>query len=376
MASTLMLLANPYRPDPRVRLEAKALVDMGHDVTVVAWSRDTGRPPRSVEEGISIVRVGPVCPFRSAAKMAMRLPRYWLSALAASRKMRFDVVHSHDLDTLPVGLLLGRLRGRPVLYDAHELYAAMVKNEVGPLFRPLQMFESCLARRADSVVTVSDALADELSEGREERPRVVMTSPDIAPLAEAETKAVRERYGLGGFVLSYLGSLEPGRFIEQMLDAFGPEDGVTVLIAGSGSLEEKVKRAAGKGSVKYVGTVPTDEALRLTASSDLVTAMMDPSNPNNVVGTPGKILNSMALARPYITTRGLRVADMTKRVGSGLVVSYDRDAFREAVLEAKKGPGSLTEMGRIGRGHFEEQMSWSRSLRELQEAYDRLLGAR
>lgn len=42
MASTLMLLANPYRPDPRVRIEAKALADAGHRVTILAWSRDTG----------------------------------------------------------------------------------------------------------------------------------------------------------------------------------------------------------------------------------------------------------------------------------------------------------------------------------------------
>ncbi len=376
MASTLMLLANPYRPDPRVRIEAKALADAGHKVTILAWSRDTGMAGTDSDGAVAITRVGPACPFRSAAKMLARLPMYWFAALKKSRDMDFDVVHSHDLDTLPAGLLIGRLRSRPVLYDAHELYAAMVKDDVGAMFRPLQMLESCLVRRADAVITVSDTLADNLSKGRRERARVVMTSPDASPMSEADVNAVRDRYGLSGFVVSYLGSLEPGRFVEQLLEAFSPEDGVTVLVAGKGSLEEKVRQASGGGHVRYLGAVPADEALRLTAASDIVTAMMDPSNPNNVVGTPGKILNSMALARPYVTTKGLRIAELTQSKGTGLVTEYDRSAFREAVLRAKRDPKELLEMGRRGRELFTSDMSWDKSRRELLEAYDSLLGAR
>jgi glycosyltransferase involved in cell wall biosynthesis len=376
MASTLMLLANPYRPDPRVQLEARALADTGHRVTILAWSRDTGERGASRDGVVEVLRVGPRCPFRSAARMLTRLPRYWLAAMKASRRMEFDLVHCHDLDTLPAGLLIGLVRRRPVLYDAHELYAAMVKDDVGMWFRPLQALEHWLARRATAVITVSDALADVLSKGRRERPRVVMTSPDVAPMTGAETRVVRETYGLSGFVVSYLGSLEPGRFVEQMLGAFSPDDGVTLLIAGKGSLEGMVAEASSRGGVRYVGSVSTGQALRLTAASDLVTAMMDPSNPNNVVGTPGKILNSMALARPYVTTRGLRIAELTERVGSGLVAGYDRDSFREAVLGARKSPRSLVEMGRRGRAHFEAEFSWAKSRGQLLEAYDRLLGAR
>ena len=376
MASTLMLLANPYRPDPRVRIEAKALADAGHKVTLLAWSRDTGEPGTDADGAVGISRVGPACPFRSASRMLTRLPRYWLAALKASRAMTFDIVHSHDLDTLPAGLLIGRLRRKPVLYDAHELYAAMVKDDVGAMSGPLQRLESFLVRRADAVITVSDTLADELSKGRGQRARVVMTSPDASPLSEAEVRAVREERGLSGFVVSYLGSLEPGRFVEQLLDAFSPEDGVTVLVAGKGSLEEKVRQASGKGHVRYLGSVSTDEALRLTAASDIVTAMMDPSNPNNVVGTPGKILNSMALARPYVTTQGLRIAELTERKGMGIVTSYDQGAFREAVLKARRDPRGLLEMGLRGREHFASDMSWSKSKGELLEAYDSLVGAR
>ncbi len=375
MASTLMLLANPYRPDPRVRIEARALSDAGHRVTILAWSRDTGARGRAEEDGATVLRVGPACPFRSVAKMLTRLPRYWLAALMESRRTRFDIVHSHDLDTLPAGLLIGRLRGRPVLYDAHELYAAMVKGEVGLLYGSLRALESCLVRRADAVVTVSDTLARELSAGRSEMARVVMTSPDTVPMSQADVEEVRERYGLSGFVVSYLGSLEPGRFVEPLIEAFSEDDGVTVLIAGKGSLEGTVEAASARPHVRYVGSLAADEALKLTGASDLVVAMMDPSNPNNVVGTPGKILNSMALARPYVTTEGLMVAGMTRDAGSGVVCPYDGPSFRAAVLGAKGDPGALAEMGLRGRARFDSGMSWAKSRDELLEAYRSLVGA-
>jgi glycosyltransferase involved in cell wall biosynthesis len=376
MASVLMLLANPYRPDPRVQIEARALAGAGHKVTVLAWSRDSGAAEAVKDGQVDILRMGPVCPFRSIARMMTGLPRYWLAALKASRRMEFDIVHSHDFDTLPVGLLIGRLSGRPVLYDAHELYTAMVEGDIGPLSKPLQTLESMLAGMAGEVVTVNDTLASEISGWTGRRPRVVMTSPDVSPVSEGERERIRSEYGLEGFVLSYLGSLERERFVEHILEAFSPEDGVTVLIAGKGSLEGRVKEEAGRGHVRFVGSVSTDEALRLTAASDLVTAMVDPSIQHNIVGTPGKILNSMALGRPYITARGLEIATRTEKAGSGIVCRYDKDDFRRAVLSAKQDPASLKEMGRRGREHFDAHLSWARSMAELQEAYGRLLGAR
>jgi len=372
-----MLLANSYRPDPRVRLEAKALIDSGIKVTVLAWSRDTGLPTSQSEEGIEIVRVGPRCAFRSPSEMISRLPRYWLAALRKSRELQFDVVHSHDLDTLPLGLLVSAISGKPLLYDSHELYSAMVKDDVGPMYVSVAVFERLIVRCPDAVITVNETLARKLSWGRRRKARVVMTSQDVSSVDSFDHETTRKKYGLEGFVISYLGSLEPGRFVEEMIRAFTPEDGVTVLVAGRGSLERTIKEAAESSPhVRFLGQVDAEEALRLTAASDMVSAMMDPSNPNNVVGTPGKVLNSMALGRPIITTEGLDIGELVRKVGCGLVVPYERSAFREAVRIAKIAPGNLEHMGSLGRQYHGSNMSWEKSREELLEAYNSLPGAR
>ena len=370
MPSTLMLLSNPHRPDPRVLLEARALMGAGYEVNLIAWDREASRAPEADEDGIHVLRLGPRCPSRSARRILGRLPRFWMRALRASRTVRFDVVHAHDFDTLSLGMTISRLSGRPLIYDAHELYAKMVENEVGPVSTLVWLWEKRCARMAEEVITVSDALAAELSVGRTEKARVVATSQDPSVVKGADVQKIKDKYGLKGFVVSYLGSLEPGRFIEEFMSSFKPEDKVTLLIGGSGTLEPQVvKEAQRNPALKFIGTVDADEALRLTWASDLVLAMMDSSNPNNVVGTPGKIINAMAVGRPMVTTRGLDIAKRVEGAGCGIVIPYSRPAFIEAVLKAAADPKVLADMGRKGLELYQRDYSWNKARDALLTAY-------
>ncbi len=374
MPSTLMLLSNPYRPDPRVLTEARALRGAGYEVSLIAWDREQSRPREADEDGVHIIRLGPMCPARYPTKILRRLPRFWSRALKASRGLRFDVVHAHDFDTLPLGMLIARLSGKPLLYDAHELYSKMIENEVGALSGPLWLWERRCARRADTVITVSEALADELSLRRMERALVVSTSQDPSILRGADRKAVRDKYGMIGFTISYLGSLEPGRFIEEFISSFGPGEKTMLIVGGSGTLQPLVaKESLHNSALRFIGTVDADEALRISWASDLVLAMMDPKNPNNVVGTPGKIINAMAVGRPLVTTKGLDIAKKVGEAGCGIVIPYSKAAFVEAIVKAAADTKGLEQMGQRGREYYEKMYSWERSREGLLKAYKALL---
>ncbi len=173
--------------------------------------------------------------------------------------------------------------------------------------------------------------------------------------------------------MSYLGSLEPGRFVEETVASFTEADKITVVVAGDGTLKPMVSKTALRNpAVKFIGTVDTDEALRITFASDLVVAMMDPSNPNNVVGTPGKIINAMAVGRPMVTTKGLDIARKVEEAGCGITIPYDRAAFIEAVLKGASDPKSLTGMGQNGRRYYDQNYSRNRSRAELLSVYQAL----
>ena len=74
-------------------------------------------------------------------------------------KASFDIVHCHDLDTLPLGFILGKLRRKPIVYDAHESFPDMLTGSVNPvILRWLFLLEDWLIRRIDLLVTVGEKL--------------------------------------------------------------------------------------------------------------------------------------------------------------------------------------------------------------------------
>jgi len=369
-----MLLTYPYRPDPRVFREARALVRHGVNVRLIAWDREGSLPKRSDEGGVEVIRIGPRCPYRSAGKVISRLPRFWLRALRESRKLGFSVVHCHDFDTLPLGLLISRLRHVPAIYDAHELYSEMVRKDVGAISDLIWMAESWLAKRPEELITVNENLAEKLSHGRKPA-GIVRNSPDTGILDGLDAQQIKERHNLRGFVVSYLGSLEPGRFVEDLVGSVGPSDKITLAIGGNGTLRPMVEKASlHNPAIKFLGTLDPDEALRVTWASDLVVAMLDPSNPNYRASTPVKVLDAMACGRPIVTSQGLDISKKVEEVGSGFVIPYSGTAFRETLLKAVSSPKTLETMGRKGLEYYEKELSWESSRNELIKAYKALVG--
>lgn len=375
MASTLMLLSNPHRVDPRVLRESRALIAAGYTVTIIAWDRDSGTDSDSEEEGVRIIRIGPRSPYRSAGKVLAGLIGFWARALRASRSLDFDCVHCHDLDTLPLGKVIAWLRGKPVLYDAHEIYSNMVKKDTPRAAVALWPLEKSLSSMADEVVTVNEEMVDILSKRRKTSARLVRNSPDLAALKGVSVNETRRKHGLDGFVVSYLGSLEPGRSVEELSTVFSPEHGVTVVIGGAGTLRPFVEeKAAENPCVHFIGQVGTDEALRITFASDLVPAVHDPTNPNYVMGTPIKVLEAMACGRAVVTSKGMSISETVDGAGCGFVIDYGPRQLFDAVISASKSPEKLARMGRLGAEYYERHLSWERSRAELLEAYRALMG--
>ncbi|MEM3049691.1 MAG: glycosyltransferase, partial [Thermoplasmata archaeon] len=259
-------------------------------------------------------------------------------------------------------------------YDAHEIYSSMVEREIGWLSHLVWLLERRLSREADEIVTVNESLAARLSEGRAKPARIVTNSPDTGIIDGLDVRQVRDRYGLRGFVISYLGSLEPGRFVKEMLSSMEPGTGVTLAIGGEGTLRPVVEKAAASNSrIKFLGTIDTDEALRVTYASDLVVAMLDPNNPNYRSSTPVKVLDAMACGRPVVVSEGLEISNLLRRIGCAFVIPYDRQAFKDALALAQADPKLLATMGRKGKEYFEKELSWPRSRDELLKAYKALV---
>lgn len=351
------------------------MINAGVRVHLIAWDRDGGRPTGSTEDGVEVLRLGPRASYRSFSQVIPGLVRFWSRSLRTARNIDFDIVHCHDFDTLPLGIILARLRGKPLILDAHDIYSLMIVGESPITGRILWPLENWMASKVDELITTNEVMAGMLSKRRSKSAVVVRNSPDLSVLAGRTIEDTRRQHGLTGFVVSYFGSLEPGRAVEELATAFSPDEGITVIIGGSGTLQPVVEKASNDNSaVRFVGNIGTDEVLKITCASDLIPAMYDPANPKYRICTPIKVLEAMACGKAVVTAKGLDISEMVEKVGCGFVIDYSLEELARTIREASKSEAELQEMGRRGRVYFEQHLAWDSSSDALVDTYRALRG--
>jgi hypothetical protein len=119
----VMILSNPFKPDPRVYKEARSLVKNGFDVTIVAWDRECKYPPYEIVEGIKIQRIPLKAKYGNPFTLLIKLPLFYILAALKITKMDFDIIHTHDFDTAVVGFLFKTLKNKKWIFDIHDIHS-------------------------------------------------------------------------------------------------------------------------------------------------------------------------------------------------------------------------------------------------------------
>jgi glycosyltransferase involved in cell wall biosynthesis len=358
----LMLLSNPFLPDPRVEKEAKALDQAGYDVTVLAWDRKGEEEPTFNGEGFKVVRV----PTRSSrGHFFLGLPLFSIKVVIKGLRADYQVLHAHDFDTLPQGAFLAKMKGAKLIYDSHEHYAKMIMLDMpSSIAKMVDWWESRLVSRADLVVAANDPIMDHLDPSVKGEKVVVMNCIDLPPSPPARSLK-RDK-----IVLFYGGALEPGRYVLELIEAVKNDERCVLRIAGRGRYETQVKDAIGHcPRISFLGYVDQKTILRETAAADAVTSLLDPSNENYRIATPVKLLEAMAVGVPVMTTSGTLTAKIVEEEDCGIVLDWSQGAFSSAVTKLKD-KASWDRMSSNARKAAEEKYNWKVMRERLLRAYE------
>jgi glycosyltransferase involved in cell wall biosynthesis len=342
-----MALYGDLTHDSRVRREASSLAAAGWSV-VIACLASNG-PTDDLHEAVSVRVVRPTSsavlpgsenPFAgSSSSRLTRLRRRvgWLRGyvtnLRAWGRLAIDAVgavdawHLHDLTAL-VAVAPAADRQTPIVYDAHELFleTGTALRLPGPARSLLEAYEGRLARRAVAVVTVNDALADELTRRyRLRRVVAVHNCPPVWSPPATRPSLLRDAAAIPAAspVLLYHGALSINRGVEQLMAALrepGLEDAHLVLM-GFGELRDTYARAAradAGGRVHVLEPVPPSVLLDWVASADIGVMPIQPSTANHRLSTPNKLFECVSAGVPVVTS--------------------DFPAMRRVVLDGPDGP--------------------------------------
>ena len=376
-----MLLTNAYEPDPRVRQEALALIRMGYRVKVLAWDRDEKAPEFESMEGVEVERV--FLRSRHGRGTTQLLFYAWLYLRMFWRGWRtsFAVVHCHDLDTLPIGFLLGKLKRKPIVYDAHESFPDMLEGSVHRSVRgTLTKLENFLIRRVDLLITVGEKLRGFFDERGARRSVVVGNWKKLEEFERTpeQNAAVRERLGIpaDAMVVVCITQLFVDRKLEELLEAIDGSPEVYLIAGGRGAMEAAIKtRAAANKRIRYVGFVAAPDIPGYTCAADVVFYGFDPANPNARFSAPNKLFEAVAAGRPLITGDFGEIADVVRKAGCGIVLESYSPQSIAAALQRMRDREARDGFSRNALGCGRSGMNWRKGEEILEREYSALLGA-
>ena len=186
---------------------------------------------------------------------------------------RFDAICSIDLDTSIPGILVSKIKSKPHLFDAHELFTHTPEVErresIQKIWESVQKFTF---KHTNSAFTVGPAIAQYFEEKYNKPVAVVRnmpiksgtTKPNNTPMPAWQSKID----ALDGqrFIL-YQGALNEARGLETMIHAMTEITAILVL-AGEGDLSQTLRNLTQslnlEHKVIFLGLVPPNELPQLT----------------------------------------------------------------------------------------------------------------
>ena len=247
-------VTNDLSQDQRMHRICASLQAAGHVVTLVGRQRGNSLP--LVDRAYAQVRLP--CRFERGKlfylEMQLRLLYYLLRTPA-------DVINSVDLDTLLPGWIVARLRGMPLVFDAHEYFQETPEVVRRPLVKWIwSRLAAFLIPRVDRAYTVGPALARLFAERYGVPFGIVRNLPYRQPHSAPAA--------LPPPTLLYQGVLNEGRGLETAIRALHNLPEYKLWLIGSGDIEKALRdlvaREALSDRVRFFGFVLPDQLPELT----------------------------------------------------------------------------------------------------------------
>jgi glycosyltransferase involved in cell wall biosynthesis len=319
MARILMAAYTNYRRDPRVRREAEALIEAGHEVTFLA-SRQPGQPDEEVIDGVRVIKLPGLGNHRRS--IAAYLADYALFFLLATwhitlRPLRFGLIHINNMpDFLVFSAWLPRLLGRPVIHDVHDLMPELYGEKFGDgrgewMVALLRLQERWAGRFATAVLTVEERLRGILSSRgiSREKIHVLMNLPDdriFKPRPVPPPKQPGDP-----FVIVYHGTLARRLGLDLAIEAVArigsAIPNLELRIIGDGEERANLmalrERLALGGRVTFSdGFVPVQQIPELIADADIGIVPLRISAGTDIM-LPTKLLEYVSMGVPTVCPR-------------------------------------------------------------------------
>jgi glycosyltransferase involved in cell wall biosynthesis len=311
-----MLAYTHYEVDNRVMRYAKALIERGDEVDVIALNDGTRRPMREVLDGVNVYRIQRrLRNEQGKSSYLYRLCNFLLRSsvflIHLQSQHRYDVIHVHNVpDFLVFSAWYPKIAGAKIILDIHDLLPEFFSSKFGKsgngfYVRALNWIERLSAQFADHVI-ISNHLWYEKITSRsiaKERCSVFINYVDSDLFSRKRTRTD------GKFILLYHGGLQAHQGLDLAVRAFAkvhrhvPEAEFYIYGGGSSKpdLEALIENLGLQEKVYLRDSLPAEQIAQIVADADLgVVAKRADSFGNEAYST--KIMEFMSSGVPVIVS--------------------------------------------------------------------------
>jgi glycosyltransferase involved in cell wall biosynthesis len=400
-SKVLVLSAHAGSLDRRIVAEVNTLAASGRDITLVSLPVDIPaqdfdpririvmRPVARLSRQARLKHVVDYLPFRGReyAKIAWRLVgpkpittnRHYFSLLTPED--RYDAIHCHDLDTLPIGaeIRTAMCPKAKLIYDSHELFPHQFP--AGRYQRYWSRIETDYVSAADLVITVNESIARALTHFYGiERPEVIYNSYAAPQRGTPLDEAVFLRHfhaQPGGFRVMFQGNMVAEKNVETLLQAFRllPES-TQLFLLGGGPLWGPLQMLRDRlrlTNVYFGGWVEQQQLLSYLEPAHMgVIPYLGDELLNNRYCTPNKLFEFIEAELPICASDLPELRRIVKGYGLGGVYAMpDPESIAKAIVECRDRH-VMGEFTRAARRAAREAFSWPQQGAKLLALYDRL----
>lgn len=267
-SKVICTVTNDLAQDNRMKRICNTFYSMGFDVMLVGRNKNTSTA--LAYESFSQVRLN--CIFERGflfyLEYNVRLIFFLLKQVNKS-----SLIYTVDSDTLLAGGIIKMIKKCKQIFDAHEYFTKVPELSNKPIVRLIwSTIENVFVPKADIHITVGGALAKVLSK----RFGVHFSTIYNVPLLKEEDKVHIEKHDN---IITYVGMLNKGRGLEQMIEAMKYIKNAQLWLVGDGDLADELKLLATQSTcsdnIIFMGWKSNDDIQLLLSQATIGINLLD-----------------------------------------------------------------------------------------------------
>ena len=377
MKRVVLLRSNPVRPDPPVEKMADTLLEMGMNVTVLAWDRsqkenscDAARFSSSTAQ---IIRFGIPAAYGAGWATIFSLLRFEWSMFLWLLKNRknYDMIHAFDMDTGIAAWLISLLFHKKLIYHVLDSYADAHFFSDSLIKRIVHRVEMALVNFADATFICTEERKAQIQHSKPKRLEIIHNTPNC--FAGNETEQFELRDPNAEVKIAYVGTQCGGRGIEELIGAVMQDHRFELHIGGYGPLDDVIRSAAQQcDRIHFYGKLPYAQTLSLERQCDLMVALYDPKVPNHRYSAPNKLYEALMLGKPLLMCENTGWDTLFQREKIGCLIPYSQEGIARGLNSLYEAKGEWPAMAQNGMNLYRQKYSWETMKQRIRKIYSEI----